>query len=100
MDDEKADEMLTVMRDVRALLRMNLREEINQTLRDAFGDNDAQKEAFKLLGEGKSYREIAEEVDTSHTTVGRWVGRWRDLGLVAPEDDDGEYLISPEALGL
>lgn len=99
MDEETAGDMLEVLRDVRALLRMSLREEIEQLRRDAF-DNQAQKDAFKLLAEGKSYREIGEEVDASHTTVGRWVGRWRNLGLVPADDNDHDYLISPEALGL
>lgn len=98
MNEDTEAEMLAVMRDVRALLRISLREEIDQIVRDAFDGDDAQKEAFKLLSEGKSYREIGQEVGASHTTVGRWVGKWRDLGLVISDGHDD--LIRPEALGL
>lgn len=52
--------------------------------------------AFRLLEEGKSYREIAEQVEAGRAAMGNWVKKWRELGLVKP--DETEPTVDPETL--
>lgn len=95
MTDDQADQLLTVTRDIRSLLRLGLTDEIDN-LREAAFDGDSRREnAYTLLSKGESYRSIGETVGVSHATVGKWVEQWKDLGLV---DEEKECLISPKLL--
>lgn len=97
MDDAATKELLGLMHDVRFLLWVNGRGEVAALVDEAFEDADERK-AFKLLGEGRSYREIAEEVGPGRATVGNWVKKWRDLGLV--KQDETEPAVDPDTLGI
>lgn len=97
MDDAATKELLGLMRDVRFLLWVNSRGEIAALQDEAFEHADERK-AFKLLSEGQSYREVAKEVGPGRNTVGNWVKKWRDLGLVKPGET--EPAVDPETLGI
>lgn len=97
MDDAATKELLGLMRDVRFLLWVNAREEVAALVEEAFEDDD-QRKAFELLRDGRSYREVAEEVGPGRNTVGNWVKKWRDLGLVNP--DGTEPVVNPNTLGI
>lgn len=95
MDDKQIEELLRVGKDVRFLLWINNRREVESLVTEAF-ENPTQKEAFRLLADGKSYREIGSEVGKSHSIIGEWVKRWRELGLVDPNDT--VPAVNPETL--
>lgn len=97
MDDAQMEELLQLTRDVRFLLWVSNRREVQELVEEAFEDAD-QRKAFRLLADGKSYREIASKIDPSYTTVGGWVRKWRELGLV--EADDTVPTVNPETLGI
>lgn len=99
MTDDQVDELMQAARDIRFLLRITVDSELERMRTAAFGGDERKEEAFRLLAEGESYRSIAEAVGIrSSSTISGWVGDWRDLGLVHP--DDQTVLASPSLLGL
>lgn len=97
MEKDSSAELLQVMKDIRFLLRVQGRHEIELLVAEAFEDSD-QRKAFKLLSEDKSYREIAAEIGPSRGAVVNWVKKWRALGLIGP--DGTVPRIDPEMLGI
>lgn len=97
MNDAQARELLQIMRDTRALIQLALRKQL-QEVRDEVFAGEQESTAFRLLHEGKSYREIGEVVGVSHATIGRWVESWRDAHLVHPSEP--RCVVTPEALGI
>lgn len=95
MGDDRANEILRILRDIRFLLWIGQRREIEDLVAEAFEDPE-QRKAYRLLADGNSYRQIGDAVGSSHGTVGKWVRKWRDLGLIDP--DDTTPTVDPETL--
>jgi len=98
MNDEETRQVIGWVRDIRWLLRLQLRKDLQEIVGEAFGGDENQQAAFRLLARGKSYREIGSKVGVSHQSVARWVSTWKDLGLVDPSDNTS--LVDPGLLGL
>ncbi len=97
MNESQEEELLQILRDTRALLRLALRDQLAELQEKLFGNEEQQIEAFRLFHRGKSYRGIGERVGVSHATVARWVDSWRNAQLVHPTEQ--RCLVTPEALG-
>lgn len=98
MNESQAEELLDLLRDTRGLMQLAMRDRLEEIREELFGDDDDQKEAFRLFCGGESYRDIGEEVGVSHTTVSRWVTTWRSAGLVHASRK--RAIVSPEMLGI
>lgn len=98
MDQDQADELIRLMRDIRGLLRLSLSEELTELRDEIFGENEERREAYRMFSNGKSYRKIADKTTVSHTTVSRWAEEWREAGLVAPSER--RCIVTPEMLGI
>ncbi|MGD8456019.1 MAG: hypothetical protein PVF83_06525 [Anaerolineales bacterium] len=53
--------------------------------------SDSQKKAFNLSDGELSSREIAKEVDTSHTTITNWWNEWEEKYGIVEKNDSGKY---------
>lgn len=98
MNDTQATELLQISRDIRALIQLGMREELEEIRTKVFDNEALQMKAYRMLHEGKSYREIGEVVGVSHTTVGRWVESWRAAHLVHPTEL--RCVVTPDVLGI
>lgn len=88
MDTDQVNKVLALLRDMRALLALSLGDKLEVLAEEALqGDPDRQA-AYEALADGGSYREIADEVGKAPSTIGNWVGDWKELGLVDPVTHD------------
>lgn len=97
IDQTDPREVVRLLSDIRALMQISVKDEIQRIKDEAFTDAK-QVEAYRLLDGRPSLREIARKVGVSHPTIGRWVDAWRALGLVDPKDN--ARTLSPTTLGL